>query len=294
MAITGQGTQEDPWIVHNYEEIKSAYLKPNGGSKLYIKLENDIDCNDYGDTWEWETISPYTSSCDYTFDLNGRTIKNIMIKSGNALFNCNSSRDIIHNGKMLNIFNNAGKSITCGNGLTLRNVSMSVNGTGLTASAFDMAVFENCAVYFKSNKLNDTVFYCRTYPYCKNSDFYLDINNRNSNFIFDNYGSDGNREFLNNCRVRGSISGMSTSYYLLNRGSCTNSVIEVDTTNMTWGSMTSSYKQPCEVASTGIINTEISPNLDGGTSGLTACTTAQMRDADYLNSIGFTVVKVGE
>ena len=73
-------------------------------------------------------------------------------------------------------------------------------------------------------------------------------------------------------------------------GGATNSVIEVDTTLADCISGQTIFSD----VSTGIINTEISPNLNGGTSGLTACTTVQMRDADYLNSIGFTVVKVGE
>lgn len=296
MAITGTGTQADPWIVHNYEEIKSAYLKTNGGSKLYIKLENDIDCNDYGDTWEWETISPYTSSCDYTFDLNGRTIKNIMIKSGNTLFNCNSKRDVIHNGKILNVFNNDGESVINGNGLTLKDISISVNGNGLTSYGFYNVFFENCAVYYKSSKLQSNII-CSGSAFggvdgvgAKNCDFYFDVNNMNDKNLINSL----NGINYDNCRFRGSVSGASNSYYLLDSGKCINSVVEIDTRNMAWGSMASSFMRPCKLTSTGIINTEISPNLTGGTSGLTACTTAQMRDADYLNSIGFTVVKVGE
>ena len=292
MAITGQGTQKDPWIVHNYEEIKSAYLKTNGNSKLYIKLENDIDCNDYGDVWEWETISPYTISCDYIFDLNGHTIKNIMIKSGNALFKCNSKRDLIHNGKILNIFNNDGKSVISGDGSILKNISISVNGNRLTSYAFENTFLENCAVYYKSSKLNANIIYF-TYSGvigAKNCDFYFDVNNMDSK----NLTSSSGTVDYDNCRFRGSVSGTSNSHYLLGKGKCINSVVEIDTRNMAWGSMAGSLKKPCNQTSTGAINIEISPNLDGGTSGLTACTTAQMRDADYLNSIGFTVVKVGE
>lgn len=289
MAITGTGTKDDPWIVHNYDEIKN--LMPNMRDNSYVKLANDIDCNEYGDTWEWETIT--LGNWNFEFDLDGHTIKNIMIKSGNSLFSGASNINVIRNGKILNVFNNTGESIINGSGLILKDISMSVNGTGLTGVAFSSTVFENCAIYFKSNKLNNFVFYCRTYPYCKNSDFYLDINDKNSKGIFTNYSAEGASQLLDNCRVRGYIGGVSSTYYLLN-GSCNNSVIEVDTTNMSWGSgFGSAYHTPCGASSTGIINTEISPNL-GDTSGLKACTTAQMRDPDYLNSIGFTVAKVGE
>lgn len=292
MAITGTGTQTDPYLVHNYDEIKDIITNGITSDGTYMRLDNDIDCNEYGTSWEWETI---TARNGYVldFDLNGHTIKNIMIKSGNTLFTGKSNiNQKIHNGKILNGFNSAGANVI--NTLKLKNISMSVNGTGLTGRAFDMTFFENCSVYFKSNKLNNPVFYCRTYPYCKNSDFYIDINDKNSNGIFTNYSADGNnKQFLDNCRVRGIVGGASNAYYLLG-GSCLNSVIDVDTTNMIWNNWGDNYKTPCGTTSTGIINTEISPNMVGGTSGLTACTTAQMRDADYLNSIGFTVVKVGE
>lgn len=285
MAITGTGTQADPWIVHNYDEIKDVLV-----NKLldntYAKLANDIDCNEYGDTWEWETITLRANRA-FEFDLCGHTIKNIMIKSGNSLFHGTSTANVIRNGKILNVFNNAGACVINGDGLTLKGISMSVNGTGLTDCAFNQISMDNCAVYFKSNKLNNEVFLKanRTSPF-KNTDFYLDISNVNSKKIF---GGSNNYLTIDNCRISGKLRGALVKEYL-SLGRASNSVIEVDTTLADCISGQTIFSD----ASTGIINTEISPNLTGGTSGLTACTTAQMRDADYLNSIGFTVVKVGE
>ena len=291
MAITGTGTQADPWIVHNYDEIKDVFQNKVSSDYLYAKLANDIDCNDYGDTWEWETIK-VRASWNFEFDLDGHTIKNIMIKSGNSLFYGASDLNVIHNGKILNVFNNAGASVINGNGLTLKDISISVNGNGLTSYGFNNAFFERCAVYYKSSKLNANIVYF-TGAYsdivgAKNCDFYFDVNNMNSKSLT----SSVNTTDYDNCRFRGSVSGVSAVLYLLSKGKCINSVVEIDTTNMTWTA--SNNRMPCKETSTGIINTEISPNLMNGTSGLTACTTAQMRDADYLNSIGFTVVKVGE
>lgn len=285
MAITGTGTQADPWIVHNYDEIKDV-LQNKLSSNTYAKLANDIDCNDYGDTWEWETIT-LRANWNFEFDLDGHTIKNIMIKSGNSLFYGESTVNVIRNGKILNVFNNDGESVIAGNGLTLKNISMSVNGTGLTDCAFNQISMDNCAVYFKSNKLNNEVFLRAniTSPF-KNTDFYLDISNVNSKKIF---GGSSNYLTIDNCRISGKLCGALVSKYL-SLGGARNSVIEVDTTLADCVSDQTIFSD----VSTGIINTEISPNLTGGTSGLTACTTAQMRDADYLNSIGFTVVKVGE
>lgn len=302
MAITGQGTQEDPWIVHNYEKIKSAYLKTNGGSKLYIKLENDIDCNDYGDTWEWETISPYTSSCDYTFDLNGRTIKNIMIKSGNILFNCNSKRDVIHNGKILNVFNNNGEKIISG-GL-LKDISISINGTGLTSYAFYSVYFENCAVYFRSSKLLTSVFYSNGSTgevVLKNCDVYVDINNLNGIDV----ASSVNPCIFDNVRIRGKVMGFPCQHSILwsvpqrylfgGNVEANNCVIEIDTkdTGLTGSVNDGVLVGVFQTIRNSILNKEIMSSTYTNTENYN-CTTAQMRDADYLNSIGFAVVKVGE
>ena len=220
-----------------------------------------------------------------------------MIKSGNALFEGKTNSSIIHNGKILNVFNNAGASVINGNGLTLKDISMSVNGNGLTSYGFNNVFFENCAVYYKSSKLNaKAIIYSGSAFFgvdgigAKNCDFYFDVNNMNNK----NLTTSVNTVNYDNCRFRASVSGASNSHYLLGMGKCINSIVDIDTINMTWGEMTGSLKAPCKQTSTGAINTEISPNMVGGTSGLTACTTAQMRDADYLNSIGFTVVKVGE
>ena len=304
MAITGQGTQKDPWIVHNYEEIKSAYLKTNGNSKLYIKLENDIDCNDYGDVWEWETISPYTISCDYIFDLNGHTIKNIMIKSGNALFEGKTNSSIIHNGKILNIFNNDGKSVISGDGSILKNISISVNGNGLTSYAFENTFLENCAVYFKSSKLLKSVFYLGSNigdTHLKNCDVYVDINNLNGIDV----ASSVNPCIFDSLRIRGKVMGFPCQHsilwdvpqrYLFGANiEANNCVIEIDTkdTGLTGSVYDGVLVGVFQIIRNSIVNKEIMSSTYANTENYN-CTTAQMRDADYLNSIGFTVVKVGE
>ena len=293
MAITGTGTQADPWIVHNYDEIKDV-LQNKLDSGTYAKLANDINFKDYGDAWEWETIT-LSANWVFEFDLGGHTIKNIMIKSGNSLFYGKSTVNVIRNGKILNVFNNDGESVIAGNGLTLKDISISVNGNGLTSYGFNNVFFERCAVYYKSSKLQSNIIYSGSAfggvdgVGVKNCDFYFDVNNMN----YKNLTNSVNIVNYDNCRFRGSVSGTSNSHYLLGNGKCINSIVNIDTTNMTWGEMAGSLKAPCRQTSTGAINTEISPNLDGGTSGLAACTSSQIRNADYLNSIGYTVVKVG-
>ena len=283
MAITGTGTKADPWIVHNYDEIKDV-LQNKISNNTYAKLANDIDCNEYGDTWEWETIT-LGANWVFEFDLGGHTIKNIMIKSGNSLFYGKSTVNVIRNGKILNVFNNDGESVIAGNGLTLKDISMSINGTGLTNYAFNYTKFQNCATYFKSNKFLSPFYNhnTSTSEMVKNSDFYFEIGDMNYKNLFNNVSSVG---LIDNCRFRGKIGGNKDNgwlhYYAVN-----NSVIEIDTTEST------GTTPPTMNPSRGtIINTDIC-SADS-VHGLTPCTTAQMRDADYLNSIGFTVVKVGE
>lgn len=284
MAITGTGTQADPWIVHNYDEIKDV-LQNKLDSNTYAKLANDIDCNDYGDSWEWETIT-LRANWVFEFDLGGHTIKNIMIKSGNSLFYGKSTVNVIRNGKILNVFNNDGESVIAGNGLTLKDISMSINGTGLTNYAFNYTKFQNCATYFKSNKLL-SYFYnhnTSTSEMVKNSDFYFEIGDMNYKNLFCNVSSVG---LIDSCRFRGKIGG-NKDYGWLHYYAVNNSVIEIDTTESTgYNSATMNISQGT------IINTDICSETQTGTQ-LIKCTTAQMRDADYLNSIGFTVVKVGE
>ena len=284
MAITGTGTQADPWIVHNYDEIKDVLVNKISNN-TYAKLANDIDCNEYGDTWEWETIT-LGANWVFEFDLGGHTIKNIMIKSGNSLFYGKSTVNVIRNGKILNVFNNDGESVIAGNGLTLKDISMSINGTGLTSYAFNFTKFQDCAIYFKSNKLLDHFYNHNTgtSEMVKNSDFYFEIGDMNYKNLFHNITSVG---LIDSCRFRGKIGG-NKDYGWLHYYAVNNSVIEIDTTESTgYNSATMNISQGT------IINTDICSETQTATQ-LIKCTTAQRRDADYLNSIGFTVVKVGE
>ena len=285
MAITGTGTQTDPFLVHSYDEIKEALTSKVSSGYEYVRLENDINCNDYGLEFEWSTIS-LKSVNNINFDLNGHTIKNMLIKSGNALFSGMYNNQIIHNGRILNVFNDGGNGIIIGNGMQIQNVSMSINGTGLTGSAFQKTCFKNCSVYFKSKKLNNSFLYTNitsSIITAKNCDFYFDIDNVNGIKLF----NISNGRDIDGCRFRGKAGG-TTATWLLSSQPINNCVVEIDTSNLT-----STFKMISDTSVNTIVNTEVSSNIPAS-DGTIGCTTAQMRDADYLNSIGFTVVKVGE
>lgn len=309
MAITGTGTKDDPYIVHNYDELKEKYTEGNESSiEWYIKLVNDIDCNDLGDDWEW-TAMPRGYGNKH-IDLDGHTIKNIMIKSGSSLFSDKNGSTYISNGKILNVFNNGAVNIF--NGVTLNDISISVNGTGVTDIAFVGSRMTNCALYYKTAKLNNYIATCyhqEDQVYFKNCDLWFDVFDVNEKTLAENTNRviSYSRIGFENCRMRGTIKGIPAGFDgssyggdysgkgLFNRAYCNNCVIEMDTTGLVF---TADYQYLLPIFRTldgtnSIINKDkMSDRCDLSNKNY-ACTTSQMRDADYLNSIGFNVVKVG-
>lgn len=82
MAITGSGTQADPYIVDNYNDLRAVCIGQGTywtrGQQFYIQLDADIDAT--GIAWDLKgTVSPRTH-----LDLNGHTISNVTLSaSGN-------------------------------------------------------------------------------------------------------------------------------------------------------------------------------------------------------------------
>lgn len=309
MAITGTGTKDDPYIVHNYDELKEKYTEQNGSSlEWYIKLVNDIDCNDLGYDWEWTAME--RGYGNKHIDLDNHTIKNIMIKAGSSLFSDAKGSTHISNGKILNVFNNGATNIF--NGVTLNDVSISVNGTGVTNVAFTGSRMTNCALYYKTAKLNNCIATCNHQSdevYFKNCDLWFDVFDVNQKTLAENTNTTINRSIgFENCRMRGTIKGVPAGFGgssyggdyegkgLFNRAYCNNCVIEMDTSELVF---TADYQWLFPIFRTldgtnSIINKDKMSDRCNLSDKNYACTTAQMRDADYLNSIGFTVAKVGE
>lgn len=310
MAITGTGTKDDPYIVHNYDELKEKYTEQNGSTtEWYIKLVNDIDCNDFGDSWEWTAME--RGYGNKYIDLDNHTIKNIMIKSGSSLFSDGGGSTYISNGKILNIFNNGATNIF--NGVTFNDVSISVNGTGVTDVAFVSSRMTNCALYYKTAKLNNRIATCSHQwdeVYFKNCDLWFDVFDVNGKTLAENTNTIVNSSCIafENCRMRGTIKGIPAGFGgssyggdhegrgLFNRACCNNCVIEMDTSELVF---TANYQWLYPIFKTldgthSVINKDKMSDRCNLSDKNYACTTAQMRDPDYLNSIGFTVAKVGE
>jgi len=173
-AITGTGTVNNPYIVHSYDELKWACEDetaiPEGQTTsmpVYIKLNNNIDCQDYAQDFEWEI------TCQHALDinLNNKTIKTFYIVEYSYMFiiPSDAANFSLHDGAILNIYGNwfnpsrgLFNYTPIGNyTLSITNVSMSVNIAQLVNSTYPIIVygsnsskqvsFTNCALTFEGS-----------------------------------------------------------------------------------------------------------------------------------------------
>ena len=331
MAITGGGTEQNPWLIHSYDELKTITTDTFGGyspsaanTTKYIKLDNDINCNDYGETFEWETItlgnySHYTG-CRYVFDLGGYAIKNVKVKAANKMFvfgGAISGGENVHatlrNGKILNVFLTGAVGLVSGY-VDMSNISISINGTDATGIIFeniqDGNIIQDCAIYFETAKLNNGLFMAQyhygDYDFLKNCDIELDIANMNGKPIIGRSGFNGKIPSCESLRFTGQISGRPTPYRLYNGkqyfallspGSVTNlksSCISVDFSNVNLGG-TEEYLFDSITGGTltgTVVNKSIgSPQWTGRTDSYLV-TDEGVINGNALRASGFTVVNV--
>lgn len=162
---TGDGTEAHPWEVHNYEEIKwaceDAEAIPEGqtaGASVYLKLVNDVDCQEY----DIDFLFSIGLTHSVSFDMNNKTIKTFYISNNSSMFTVNQYLLDIHDGKILNVYGywdgqsrsmfTVGTSNSPGK-LELSNLSISVNATKLiyiiTTATYSASYYtiRNCAFW---------------------------------------------------------------------------------------------------------------------------------------------------
>ncbi len=234
MAITGSGTQADPYIVHSYSEIRTVLDRAGStGYKFnpYLELANDIDCNEYGAGFVWQTLQSGNASYPFTFDLGGFAIKNMAVGSNKNLFA--GAYSIAKNGKLLNVFCTGCTNLI--DSIKLKDMSMSINAMNCLFDIFATKLgggtaytpLENCSIYVENNKtpIVGTQGWTATLT-LKNCDFLVKTGDLTSNLIQASY--------LNDCRIRGEVK----SYYssALISGQLNTCVVDVDVkTPMTSG-----------------------------------------------------------
>lgn len=238
MAVTGTGTQADPFVVHSYSEFIS--LSGHVGvadSSVHIKWFDEpkqvLDCNDYGSEFKW---GPFTTNINYAsvtyyIDLNGCTIKNFLIADGVTMFEgdysamtgavgkiviCDKTSKRVDNeeeetekktGSLRNVFMGSATSKICGDYVEFHDVSISANVAGSTVIPFDgdgNLVIDNSAIYLQAGTLNTSLF---NNAIITDTDLELHIGDQNQKNIFASTN-------LTDCRIQGKISGygLSTGY----------------------------------------------------------------------------------
>lgn len=281
MAITGKGTEDNPAVAHSYDELKTALT-----TYQYVKLGADIDCNDYGANFKWQTIElPGTNIGAKYLDLDGHAIKNVVIPENNYMFNftwANQAGFSVYNGKLLNIFcENANGIFTTTSSSTWSDLSISVNASSAKGVLFNALNLERCALHIESAK-STGIFDGNI----SDSDIHLEVADLNQAAL------NGQTRTVSNCRFTGKLGGkcmiVSNKGYLFYNSTLSGCVFELDCLDVV-GTM---QNFAGTVTST-VINKDLMPETFPTNKG-TLCTTEQMRDPDYLNSIGFVVVEVGE
>ena len=76
--LTGSGTDADPYLINNYEDLKQASMKPSSS----FKLNADIDLNNK----HYYMLSSYRNRFSGTFDGNMHTISNLTLDNGNISY----------------------------------------------------------------------------------------------------------------------------------------------------------------------------------------------------------------
>lgn len=286
MAITGSGTQGDPYIVHDYSELVTGF----SGSHSYVKLANDIDCNDYGESFVWNTVSIGAGD----LDLNGFVIKNVSVNVNKELFL--AAGGLIHDGKLLNIFGNGCQHIT--DNAFFRRVSASINALTCTGAVIKCAygsndiLLDKCSFYIKDPKYG--IFHSETGGggfTLRESDILIDSSVANTGSESTGYWKTLITGNMDRCRLRGSMPSF-TGTALMQRD-IIDCVIDLNCSTMSLqqGKITSNGA----TVSTSAINTEILPQDSSiYNTGFIKCSTAEIRNGNSLRGKGFQVVNVSD
>ena len=315
MAITGTGTQADPFVVHSYTEfISLSNQTPIEGSIYYIKFFDEpnqiLNCNRYGSDFVWGNFHvPAGVTAD--IDLNGATIKNLRIADNTAMFTSgywssqygysNFGVAYLHNGKLLNVFAGVGTSRLEGGGaIKIENMSISANANGITAPFLDCSTWTTCniknsAIYVEAAKLNANIYDGNLT--IKDSDLKMVVGNLNRKWMLTN------RVSLSGCRIRGKAAGLPPIAEVYPYGDVsrvfegdkmTNCVVDFDISEITDCSSDRAFINFNTDTQITVISTE--HWIEGLTppNSWQYCSRNEIRDADYLNNNGFIVVNVGD
>lgn len=308
MAITGTGTEQDPFIVHSYDEIVEAVTSHygTGATPYYSRLANDINCNDYGVDWEWETIELASNASGRThadiLDLNGHTIKNVYIANSNYLFKgVNSSYPAeVKNGKILNIFGNSPQGAFTMMDVT--NISVSMEIVHPNSHVISTCKVHNCAIYAIILDFGSlSLIYFGSNTAIKNVDIYLEAYNTGANAMAIRPSGTFTCDSVRLIGKAVPASSTSPQDFRFSNQKMYNSVIDFDMTAFIYPDTTTGTTTV--LGGSGDNTTVINKSKINGsgyqrytipTGYLQATSTEQMKVGADLRSLGFLVVNVEE
>lgn len=323
-AITGTGVENDPYVIHSYDELKwcceDTDAVPEGQGTtdyVFVSLNNDIDCSTYDGSFRWSI------TCNHAvdFDLNTKTIQNFYIAPNSCMFIVNnSSRKLsIHDGQILNIYGDwirNSVSIFDMNynisdaSIQLRNVSLSVDITNLSNITLCYnnprhLTCTNCTFDFKGSRTTTNHSLIRSSK-LYTCDVHVDATLSSATFNgFVLGGNSSDAAYALNCRFMGELryngSLVSGSAYPMIYTTIRNCVIDlavISTSSTSPSNIPFIYSVVGGPAQNyGIYNTEKLPNYTFSGTNYIACTTADMDmrvnpNADVvLQEKGFDVIK---
>lgn len=278
--MTGIGTQAEPFLVGNIADFRAAVAQDNA----YVKLTNDIDCNKEN-YLEWQNL---ISKC-IEIDFDNHAIINPLVATGNFMLD-GSYKTMLRKGKILNIYENGASCII--KSCALLDMAISSHLVKTTSTAFQDITAEGCNFVTFNQNLNNQAWFSVVQNIAeidsfKNCKFKLD-GNINTNSVFDSWNANTGNLIANGCLFEGEINvnyatgGLPYVIY----GRIFNCVWAVDTLNNTGDTV----RLAGSANNTNIYQYDIS-GLNNHLDAI-PCNTEQIRNPDYLNSVGFTVVEV--
>lgn len=278
--MTGTGTQVDPYLVDNIADFRAASVRDN----VYIKLTADLDCNEE-EYLEWQTL---TSRCKEV-DFDGHALINPLIVTSNYLIN-SSITPLYKNGQILNVYENGAYGVL--RSVALLNMSVSAFLTKPVDTPFNSITATKCNFVINNQNLNNRAWFLVSLDShgmtaFKDCRFELYGNVCTSDSTFQSWNSITSNITADGCRFEGTLKRTSNADFF--EGTIQNCVFAVNTRfgvdpSISSGDLAGTAKN------TNIYQSDISVFSNHGSA--IPCTSEQILDPDYLNSIGFTVAEV--
>lgn len=262
MAITGTGTQADPYVVTTWDELVAKAAE----SGKYVKLGNNIDMND-----EYpEGITTYCTLNCTELDGDGKIIKNLSINGVSCVFKAGSSNMDVKNIKIENLYFIS----TSGSKYFIDNSTKKATFTQLSVSGRFSAPQQGSLVcIFKG----DTNFYRCAFNLHTQGRF----RNNEENNLFK----------LHYCNININGEGTGKIYFVFDNTYVTGSLSGIDSVFAVQGSSVGVIDMACPAVTGDYDVPLVLANSDKCSSiyRARAVTTAQLTDAEYLSSIGFPI-----